>query len=70
MVEDPTPEKAHGSMERRLRSSLGVEQAHHSFPKYVTTTEEVGRAMIRVALRGAPKRVLESQDIQDLGRGA
>jgi uncharacterized protein YbjT (DUF2867 family) len=32
-------------------------------PKYVTTTECVGRAMILVALRGAPKRVLESQDI-------
>jgi hypothetical protein len=32
-------------------------------PKYVTTTECVGRAMINVARRGAPKRVLESQDI-------
>jgi uncharacterized protein YbjT (DUF2867 family) len=40
------------------------------FPKYVTTTEEVGRAMIRVASRGAPKRVLESEDIRDLGRRA
>ena len=33
------------------------------FPKYVTTTEQVGRAMIKVARQGAPKRVLESQDI-------
>ena len=33
------------------------------FPKYVTTTEDLGRAMIRVAKRGAPKRVLESRDI-------
>lgn len=33
------------------------------FPKYVTTTEQVGRAMISVARNGAPKRVLESQDI-------
>src|SRR5262249_37694064 len=27
------------------------------FPKYVTTTERVGRAMIKVAREGAPKRV-------------
>jgi uncharacterized protein YbjT (DUF2867 family) len=33
------------------------------FPKYVTTTEMVGRAMINVARRGAPQRVLENQDI-------
>jgi uncharacterized protein YbjT (DUF2867 family) len=33
------------------------------FPKYVTTTECVGRAMLNVAKRGAPKSVLESQDI-------
>lgn len=32
-------------------------------PKYVTTTECVGRAMIQVARRGAPHRILESQDI-------
>jgi hypothetical protein len=32
-------------------------------PRYVTTTECVGRAMINVARHGAPKRVLESQDI-------
>jgi uncharacterized protein YbjT (DUF2867 family) len=32
-------------------------------PKYVTTTELVGRAMINVARRGAPQRVLENQDI-------
>ena len=33
------------------------------FPNYVTTTELVGRAMINVACRGAPQRVLENQDI-------
>jgi len=33
------------------------------FPKYVTTTECVGRAMLNVAKRGAPKPVLENQDI-------
>ena len=32
-------------------------------PRYVTTTELVGRAMINVARRGAPQRVLENQDI-------
>jgi hypothetical protein len=35
-------------------------------PKYVTTTEVIGRAMIKVARLGAPKRVLESQDINAL----
>jgi uncharacterized protein YbjT (DUF2867 family) len=33
------------------------------FPKYVTTTEVLGRAMIKAARSGAPKTVLESQDI-------
>ena len=33
------------------------------FPKYVTTTEQVARAMICVAKRGAPKRLLENDDI-------
>lgn len=32
-------------------------------PKYVTTTEQVGRAMIKVARDGFPKPVLESEDI-------
>src|SRR4030081_2107290 len=32
-------------------------------PKYITTTEQVGRAMIRVARDGFPKPVLESEDI-------
>ncbi len=34
-----------------------------AFPKYVTTTEKMGRAMINVAKHGAPKPVLEGQDI-------
>jgi uncharacterized protein YbjT (DUF2867 family) len=38
------------------------------FPKYVTTTECVGRAMLKVAKRGAPKPVLESQDISRICR--
>jgi len=35
-------------------------------PNYVTTTECVGRAMIRVARQGAPKRFLENRDINSL----
>jgi uncharacterized protein YbjT (DUF2867 family) len=32
-------------------------------PKYMTTTEQLGRAMIKVARDGYPKPVLESEDI-------
>jgi uncharacterized protein YbjT (DUF2867 family) len=32
-------------------------------PKFMTTTEQVGRAMIKVARDGYPKQVLESEDI-------
>lgn len=35
-------------------------------PNYVTTTECVGRAMLNVARRGAPKRFLENQDINEV----
>jgi uncharacterized protein YbjT (DUF2867 family) len=35
-------------------------------PKYVTTTECVGHAMLNVARHGAPKRFLENQDINEL----
>ncbi len=37
------------------------------FPKFIATTEEVGRAMIAAAKRGSPKRILESADISALG---
>jgi uncharacterized protein YbjT (DUF2867 family) len=36
------------------------------FPKYVTTTEQIGRAMLKVARQGWPKRVLESSDINQV----
>ncbi len=36
------------------------------FPKYATTTEVLGRAMIKAARLGASKPVLESQDINAL----
>jgi len=35
-------------------------------PKYVTTHDEVGRAMLEVAKRGAPARVLENRDINTI----
>jgi hypothetical protein len=36
------------------------------FPNHVTTTENIGRAMIRVAAKGYSKRVLENTDINTL----
>lgn len=36
--------------------------------KRVMTTEELGRAMLRAAREGAPKKVLEARDITELGR--
>jgi uncharacterized protein YbjT (DUF2867 family) len=39
-----------------------------AFPKYVTTTERLGRAMIRVAKRGAAKAVLESADFNAMAQ--
>ncbi len=36
---------------------------HRRFPKYVTTTEQIGRAMLKVARQGAPQRILENSDI-------
>jgi uncharacterized protein YbjT (DUF2867 family) len=37
-------------------------------PGSVTTTEEVGRAMLEAAQGGSKKRILESRDIRELGR--
>src|SRR5208283_5284333 len=34
-----------------------------AFPNQVLTTEQIGRAMLAVARRGAPKRILETRDI-------
>ena len=33
------------------------------FPRHVTTTEDLGRAMIKIAKQGARKSVLENWDI-------
>jgi len=58
-----------------IRSKTGLYRAFYTitgpiyplvralFPKYVTTTEELGRAMIKVAKQGARKSVLENWDI-------
>lgn len=37
------------------------------FPGYVSTTERIGRAMLRVARSGAPKTVLMTRDMNALG---
>ena len=34
-----------------------------TLPKFATTTEQIGRAMLGVAKHGFPKRVLETADI-------
>jgi uncharacterized protein YbjT (DUF2867 family) len=38
------------------------------FPRYILTTEEIGRAMIQVARHGAPKKVLETWNIRECAR--
>jgi hypothetical protein len=38
-------------------------------PNYVSTTTDIGRAMIAVARDGAPMRVLESRDIVKAAKG-
>lgn len=40
---------------------------HRVAPNYMTTTEEVGRAMLTVAKRGYPKPILEMEDIHSAG---
>jgi uncharacterized protein YbjT (DUF2867 family) len=35
-------------------------------PGYISTTEQIGRAMLIVARQGAPKRILESRDIVEI----
>ena len=37
------------------------------FPSAVTTTERLGRSMVTVAVQGAPKRILETHDINAIG---
>jgi uncharacterized protein YbjT (DUF2867 family) len=37
------------------------------FPRFVTSTETLGRAMLRVAKNGAPMQIIETVDINSLG---
>jgi uncharacterized protein YbjT (DUF2867 family) len=37
------------------------------FPDSITNTEQIGRAMLRVARQGAPMRIIESKDIVTIG---
>jgi uncharacterized protein YbjT (DUF2867 family) len=37
-----------------------------AFPKYITTTEQLGRAMLKVAKNGYPAPILETRDIDSL----
>jgi len=39
------------------------------FPQYITTTEEVGIAMLRVAHSGYEKKIIESADLVKIARG-
>jgi hypothetical protein len=36
------------------------------FPTHVTTTEQIGRAMLRVAREGFPRNILHTIDINSL----
>lgn len=47
----------------------GIALARRLLPNQVVTTAEVGRAMLRVAREGYPRRVLERGDIAALARG-
>jgi hypothetical protein len=37
---------------------------HWALPNQVLTTREIGQAMLAVAKRGYPKRILETKDIR------
>jgi uncharacterized protein YbjT (DUF2867 family) len=47
-----------------LKPVLGLWQ--HFFPDHITTTEQMGKAMIHAAREGAPKPLLETRDINRL----
>jgi hypothetical protein len=38
------------------------------FPKFVTTLEQLGLAMINIAIKGYPKNVIEVEDIKILAK--
>lgn len=55
---------------RALYAGLGpvLPLLRRAFPAAITDTREVGRAMLRVARDGWPRRILEMRDIIDAGR--
>ena len=65
-------EKPRGAGARLLLTILGplIPLVMRLSPASVTTTERIGRAMLIAAKRDAPKRVLESEDINALAASA
>jgi hypothetical protein len=77
MVRPAVVQPLHGERSRATLSRVGyvvmapfLSLLKAVAPKYVTTSERIGRAMIQLAKHGGPKRVLESADIDALGREA
>jgi uncharacterized protein YbjT (DUF2867 family) len=61
--------KSKTKLYRILYSAIGpFTSVLAKFPKYATTTEKLGRAMIQAAKLGASKKILESEDINALSR--
>lgn len=58
-------ERSRTPLYRRLYAATGwmYPVLKRALPRHVTTTEQVGRAMLRVARQGAPDRVLENDAI-------
>jgi hypothetical protein len=77
MVRPAAIQPVHGERSRAIPTRVGYALfgwlfpvVKLAFPKYVTTTERVGRAMIHLAKYGGAKRVLESADIDALGKAS
>jgi uncharacterized protein YbjT (DUF2867 family) len=75
MVRPAAVRPVHGERSRATTTRIGyalfgwlVPVVSFLFPKYVTTTERLARAMLHLAKHGGPKRILESIDIDELGR--
>jgi uncharacterized protein YbjT (DUF2867 family) len=67
----------HGARSRTTAYQIGyaltkpvLPLLRHLFPRYILTSEEIGRAMIHVTKRGAPNKVLETWDIRDCARSS
>ncbi len=66
---------AHGERSKTFAYRIGYAMAKPAlpllrrfFPRYILTTEQVGLAMIHVARRGFPKKILETWDIAECAR--